>query len=174
MMKIKYLILYIFICVFNLYAQNSTFLQEYYFANYDGQDHFILDKELVHAKYGNDIDLFAYNYQGAIVWVEQNQDTFLLTFILDPAWNKLVYGDYEQEWVKIYGEFGFNDNGWNHPRSIALDGNPGNIYVADNGNRRIVKLTYNFTNNEINSNSFSTIGEGILNSPWTLPMMLSG
>jgi len=56
--------------------------------------------------------------------------------VSDPAWNRLVYGDYEG-WIKSYS--GAGSEMLNSPHGIDRDSD-GNIYVADTGNNRIVVL----------------------------------
>ncbi|MDZ7361220.1 MAG: T9SS type A sorting domain-containing protein [candidate division KSB1 bacterium] len=58
-------------------------------------------------------------------------------FVTDPAWNRVIYGDY-QKWIKAYDgtETGLP---LNRPHGIAVDAR-GVVYVADTGNSRILVL----------------------------------
>lgn len=82
--------------------------------------------------------------------------------VTDPAWNRIVYGDYEG-WIKTYS--GTDSQKLNRPHGIDRDVN-GRIYVADTGNNRIVVL-------QITGNGESTrleyefdFGAGQLNLPY--------
>lgn len=58
-------------------------------------------------------------------------------FITDPAWNRIVYGDY-QRWIKAYDA---KETGMalQRPNGIVTD-QQGFVYVADTGNRRVLVL----------------------------------
>jgi hypothetical protein len=85
-------------------------------------------------------------------------------FIVDPNWNRVVYGrqaydsngnpiysgyfpNYKYDWwVKAYGTLGSGDGNLNSPRGISVvryDNTQIDVYVADTGNNRIVKLRVN-------------------------------
>lgn len=58
-------------------------------------------------------------------------------FITDPAWHRIVYGDY-QRWIKAYDA---KETGMalQRPNGIVTD-QQGFVYVADTGNRRVLVL----------------------------------
>nr|AFD03266.1 hypothetical protein [uncultured bacterium W4-87b] len=58
--------------------------------------------------------------------------------VTDPAWNRIIYGDYEG-WMKAYDGRGTGPEALNRPHGIDRDA-IGNVYVADTGNDRIVVL----------------------------------
>ena len=87
--------------------------------------------------------LFQKPYAGVLVSsVTQLSSAPFLTsryvqLVTDPAWNRIVYGDY-QGWMKAYdGRTG--PEALNRPHGIDRDA-IGKIYVADTGNHRIVVL----------------------------------
>jgi hypothetical protein len=146
-------------------GQNAQFLTPYYFTQVNGVQHYILDKNLIHYQYEPDIDLFVNPYNAAILYKDENT---LLGFVIDPAWNKLVYGDYlENQWIKIHGRWGTDTNGWYHPRSVTYDGED-NLYIADTENGRIVGLIYEASNESINPDFTITMSADILQRPWDL------
>ncbi|MFQ5706682.1 MAG: FlgD immunoglobulin-like domain containing protein [bacterium] len=69
--------------------------------------------------------------------------------ITDPAWNRVVYGDYDG-WIKAYGHAGAGSEDLNRPHGIDRDAE-GNVYVADTGNNRIavLRLVGNGKNTEL-------------------------
>ncbi|UCH64019.1 MAG: T9SS type A sorting domain-containing protein [Fidelibacterota bacterium] len=143
-----------------LLPQSASMLKTFPFYG----SHYILDKELVQDKYGDDVNMFEYPKDCAIVYVSES--TFL-AFIIDPAWNRLIYGEWTNEWVKPYGWYGYtaDGTGWNHPRRVVTDG-LGNVYVADTYNGRVVSLEYDATEEEIDPGSFTSLGASVLELPW--------
>jgi hypothetical protein len=67
-------------------------------------------------------------------------------FFLDPSWNRVVFGNKSEEWIRSYGEWHGpprNEYYLAGPRALAVDAIPNNyVYVADTENDRIVKLNY--------------------------------
>lgn len=72
---------------------------------------------------------------------ERTQSPYVIAnyvqFITDPAWNRIVYGDY-QRWIKAYDA---KETGvaLQRPTGIVTD-QRGFVYVADTGNRRVLIL----------------------------------
>jgi len=73
-------------------------------------------------------------------------------FLIDQDWDRMVYYDYTNNWIKAYGGGESRDVSFYWPRSIAAlapcDGvsyeNNYNVYVLDTENNRVVKLQYNW------------------------------
>lgn len=130
----------------------------------DGHQYYILNKQLVEVYSSNGSTLFAYPKRGVLVRI--NSDN-LISFIVDPLWNRIVYSNYYDTWIKAFGEYGGAANQFKHPSDIASDG-LGNMYVADKNNGRIVHLQYNETAQEIAPSYFQTIGGQYLERPVTL------
>jgi len=145
-----------------LCSQNSVFLNPWYWGNED--QYYILNKSIIHDNSDPNLNLFCVAYNGAIVYDDNDE---VITFIVDPVWNRIVYSKYNSYWAKAFGEYGTDNLQFKHPNAVATDG-LGNVYVADTHVNRIVKLQYNSTNEEIDATSFSTIGESILDNPWDL------
>lgn len=170
-MNLKKIITKLFIIIFiyllvstDLFAQNSQFLEEWYWGQGNFQ-YYVLNKDVVHGHVNSDRDLFCEPYNGAIVYQEEYSD--LLSIIVDPFWNRLIYSKYDDNWIKDYGAYGPGQGQFKNPNAVSTDG-LGNLYVADTYNGRIIPLEYNSTNKVIDTGSLSTIGEGILQQPWDL------
>lgn len=164
----RHFILLIFIIMPQILpAQDATTIMPYYFYEDENEvKHYILDKALAHYAFGSDTDLIEYPLGLSITYYNSQ----LLTFALDKAWNRFVYGSYGDQWIKVYGIYSTDSNGWNHPRRVAQDGslqNPG-VYVTDTNNGRIVKLIYDSDDKALDPNSFTTFGETTLERPWAL------
>ncbi|MFQ6609131.1 MAG: hypothetical protein ACE5EE_11485, partial [Fidelibacterota bacterium] len=144
----------------NGFSQSSIFLERWYWG--DNNQYYILNRNLVHDNSDPTHDLFSVAYNGAIVYVSDNE---ILSFIVDPLWNRMIYAKYNSYWAKAYGEYGASSGHFKHPNGVATDG-LGNIYVADTNNGRVVKLQY--TNEEIDTNYFYTIGQDVLEQPLDL------
>lgn len=82
--------------------------------------------------------------------------------VTDPAWNRVVYGDY-QKWIKAYdgAETGL---ALNHPQGITVDPN-GTVYVADLGNSRILVLKLSGPANDLKLSYIGTLGDNELAQP---------
>ena len=86
-------------------------------------------------------------------------------FVTDPAWNRLVYGDY-QNWIKAYdaAETGL---ALNRPQGIVVDPQ-GIVYVADMGNSRVVALKLSGPAKDLKLSYLATIGGNTLSQPTEL------
>ncbi|MGB9722001.1 MAG: hypothetical protein ACPL28_11060 [bacterium] len=69
-------------------------------------------------------------------------------FIVDESWHRIVYSRDGANWIKAWGEYGGGSTGLRCPLGCAADENQ-NIYVADFGNNRVVKLYFNAGENEL-------------------------
>jgi len=88
------------------------------------------------------IDLFAACHAAVPVVYNNGSTAWNLIVCTDPAWNRLMYGDYN-DWVKTYGSWGSGNGQFRHPQGIDRDAY-GKVYVADTGNNRIVVLQINW------------------------------
>lgn len=158
--KINIVAFIVSVCSSFIYSQNSNFLENYYWGE-SGYNYYILNKNLIHEFGSSNKDLFRVPYKGSIVYIDEN---ILLTFIVDPIWNRIIYANYHDTWIKAYGVYGCGTGEFKHPRAIDTDG-IGNIYIADPHNNRIVKLKYDDSNNRIDPNYFVTFGTSYLSLP---------
>ncbi len=83
-------------------------------------------------------------------------------FITDPAWNRIVYGDY-QRWIKAYDA---KETGvaLQRPSGIVTD-QQGFVYVADTGNRRVLVLQLAGAMHDLSLVYRGVIGAGELAQP---------
>ena len=88
--------------------------------------------------------LFGKPYAGVLISTvtQLQQAPFVVAryvqLVTDPAWNRILYGDYEG-WIKAYQPEGPGPVALNRPHGIDRDLS-GRVYVADTGNHRIVVL----------------------------------
>jgi hypothetical protein len=72
-----------------------------------------------------------------------------VAFFLDPIWNRILYCNKSEQWIKSYGEWNGAPRYEFHlrsPRALAVDISPLNdIYVTDTEHGRILKLKYGVT-----------------------------
>lgn len=84
--------------------------------------------------------------------------------VTDPAWNRVVYGDYEG-WVKAYRNGNSEIEALKSPHGIDRDAD-GNIYIADTGNNRIVVLKLVGSEGETELNYQFSFGKDNLSLPY--------
>ncbi|MEO0190986.1 MAG: right-handed parallel beta-helix repeat-containing protein, partial [candidate division WOR-3 bacterium] len=65
-----------------------------------------------------------------------------VAFCVDEGWHRVVYAKEGGDWVKAWGNYSSGNDGFKCPVGVCSDYYR-NIYVADAGNGRIVKLVYN-------------------------------
>ncbi len=121
--------------------------------------------------------LFGKPFAGVLVSsVKQlNEAPFFISryvqLVTDPAWNRIVYGDYDG-WIKAYhGDA--DPEVLNRPHGIDRDAN-GNVYVADTGNNRIVVLQLAGIGHETKLLHQFEFGAGDLNLPYDVAWDDSG
>ncbi len=85
--------------------------------------------------------------------------------VTDPAWNRIVYGDY-QRWIKAYDG---RDTGMplKRPQGIAVDAQ-GRVYVADTDNSRVLVLQLTGPAENLTLAFVKEIGGGELTQPSAL------
>jgi hypothetical protein len=74
-----------------------------------------------------------------------------MDFNVDQCWNRIVYSECLDNWIRAYGTYGSETGQFNFPRRIEAQAQADtqyqgclyNVYVLDSGNNRIVKLLYN-------------------------------
>ncbi len=82
--------------------------------------------------------------------------------VTDPAWHRIVYGDY-QKWIKAYDG---SDSGLllRRPHGIAVDAS-GFVYLADTGNRRVLVLKLSGPADQLTLSYVGTLGRKELSQP---------
>ncbi|GAI75941.1 unnamed protein product, partial [marine sediment metagenome] len=87
-----------------------------------------------------------------------------VTFIVDEGWHRVVYTKENQDdWIKAWGEYGSGDTGMKGPLGCTVDRDL-NLYVADCGNQRIVKLHFYPSSDELRyRDAFLLDNQGV---PW--------
>jgi hypothetical protein len=90
-------------------------------------------------------DLFAATFAAVPFVYNNGVFTWNMMVCTDPAWNRLLYADYNK-WVKAYGSWGAGNGQFRHPQGIDRNAY-GRIYVADTGNNCIVVLQCNLDRN---------------------------
>jgi len=90
-------------------------------------------------------------------------DTDRASFVVDEGWHRIVYSRDGADWIKTWGIYGGGNIGMKCPLGCCADENQ-NIYVADCGNQRIVKLHFNADDNELQyQGAFLLPNQGV---PW--------
>jgi len=86
-----------------------------------------------------------------------------IQLVTDPAWNRIVYGDYENS-IKAY-DGGVTEGKLNRPMGIDRDSR-GYVYVADTGNNRVLVLQLTGATNDLVLRYVTSFGEGELSQPY--------
>ncbi|MFQ5649855.1 MAG: FlgD immunoglobulin-like domain containing protein [bacterium] len=113
--------------------------------------------------------LFQKPYAGVLVSsvTQLNEAPFFTAryaqLVTDPAWNRIIYGDYDG-WIKAYGNRG-GPGDLNRPHGIDRDAD-GRVYVADTGNNRIVVLSLRGKGEETQLHYQFDFGNTVLNHPY--------
>lgn len=90
-------------------------------------------------------------------------DTDRATFVVDESWHRIVYSRDGADWIKAWGEYGGGSTGLKCPLGCTAD-EAQNIYVADYGNHRVVKLHFDTGANELQyCDAFLLSNQGV---PW--------
>jgi hypothetical protein len=118
------------------------------------------------------VDLFGQSYRSTQTFLCDGTNCKYVVFCIDPEWHRIVFADYFSDWIDTYGSQG-SDTPIPHfayPRGIDAD-NSGNVYVADTGNDRIVKLSYDYNAKELSfistiERELGSPSESDLNAPW--------
>ena len=84
---------------------------------------------------------------GNIYFYGNSYENKVLLFV-DPVWARIVYVNFEYNEVKSYGD-NPGDFEFKSPVSVAV-GENGNLYIVDRGYNKIIRLTYNNSQNQIN------------------------
>jgi FlgD Ig-like domain/NHL repeat len=116
-------------------------------------------------------NLFSLPYGSALFARVQQFDTApffqagYVQMVTDPAWNRIVYGDY-QKWIKAYdgSETGLP---LNRPHGIVVDPQ-GVVYVADTGNRRVLVLKLSGPADNMSLSYLGAIVDDALSQPTEL------
>lgn len=116
--------------------------------------------------------LFFYPYSSSYSFKKKPGDGWwLLGFAVDPVWNRIIYGDYNDDWLKAFGKFGTGNDGFRSPKRITSSPT-GEVYVVDEFNGRIVKLIYNFQNKTLSY--LTSFGEEVLKLPVDVDLDIKG
>ncbi len=103
-----------------------------------------------------------------------------VSFHLDHAWNRIVYQESRQNWIRAYGTRGSGTGQLLWPSSLDAQSfcdNQGslpyyNIYIADASNKRITRLRYTWTDQTMSWDN--TVGLGSLRLPVDLDINNGG
>jgi len=98
---------------------------------------------------------------------------YMMAFATDRNFHRIVYADVGKglsSWSKVYGKYGSNDGQFSRPRGAAAD-QFGNVYVADSGNNRIVKLYCDFETGNMNFVKNITVD---FNQPYDVAISTNG
>lgn len=130
---------------FNLRFSNSALIQAKYSSNPLIWE---INKSVINNQFS--VDLFANGAEldGEIYWYGNNWPNDVAIFVLDPVWQRIVYSDRSSNEIRSYGD-NPTDYQFSYPLGITVD-DDGYIYIADTGNKRIVKLFYNSSTKQIN------------------------
>ena len=102
-------------------------------------NHYILNLDLIHSVTDPDQTLFQVPFKGNIVALDENN---LLTFIVDPVWNRIIYANYNDDWVNAYGTA--EAKAWTY--FAAAEPDPGSEWPL--GRKRQVTIRFQKTGGE--------------------------
>ncbi|MDH4211378.1 MAG: T9SS type A sorting domain-containing protein [candidate division WOR-3 bacterium] len=79
--------------------------------------------------------------QGFLYLQSNNEDR--IACCVDQGWHRIVYSrENQDDWIRAWGDYSSGTDGFKNPVGITKDAYR-NVYVADAGNKRIMKLHYN-------------------------------
>ncbi|MBI1931795.1 MAG: hypothetical protein HYS24_04595 [Ignavibacteriales bacterium] len=92
-------------------------------------------------------DMFSYHAPIDMDNYYYSCDNFAV-FLLDPYWKRIVFSNTSNNEIKSFGD-NVTDYKFSSPSALAVDFD-GNVFVSDSEQKKIIVLSYNYTNNTLN------------------------